>query len=199
MEQLPGWRQRQYENLVRAFGDRETRSFSWDEAITAMGVPQGTAADLLSTLERAGYLYKEIDVIDQRMRSYRLVEADQARKLDEQLETWRQAAAQTVPPLAEAIDRFWAQCRATLGDKVDLASTPRQPGRLTIERAAGKAKLTDLRIVKMANLDHLERDDQVYAKEILKLFDASSNAYRSVTNVLLEYEKVRRDLATGVS
>lgn len=198
MERLPSWLQRQYETLLRTFGGRETRSFSWDEAITVLRVAQGTAGDLLSRLEHAGYLHKETNVIDQRVRSYRLVDVEQAHRLDKQLETWRQDAAQTAPPLAEAIDRFWGQCWAALGDKIDLSATPQQPGRLAVERAAGRIELTDLRIVKMVNLDHLEKDDRIHTEEILKLFDASSNAYRSVTNVLLEYEKLRRDLATGV-
>jgi hypothetical protein len=183
MEQLPNQLQQQYDALVQAFG---------------LGAPQGTVGGLLSDLEHSGYLFKEVDVIDQRMRSYRLVDMNQARELDEQLETWRRAVARSAPPLAEAIDRFCGQCWAALGNSIDLSAMPQQPGQLTIERAAGRAKLTDLRIVKMANLDHLEKDDQVHAKEVLKLFDASSNAYRSVTNVLLEYEKLRRDLATGV-
>jgi hypothetical protein len=198
MEQLPNQLQQQYDALMQAFGDRKPPSFSQNEAIAALGAPQGTVGGLLSDLEHSGYLFKEVDVIDQRMRSYRLVDVNQACELDQQLETWQQDAAQTAPPLAEAIDRFCGQCWAALRNSIDLSAMPQQPGQLTTERAAGRAKLTDLRIVKMANLDHLEKDDQVHAKEVLKLFDASSNAYRSVTNVLLEYEKLRRDLATGI-
>lgn len=195
MEQLPSWMQRQYEILVRAFGDR--KSFSWDDATAALGIPQGTTADLLSSLERAGYVFKEVDVIDQRMRSYRLVDMTHARRLNDSLEAWRQEAAQANPPLVQAIDRFWDLCRATLDAQVDLSATPQQPGHLVVEYVAGRAKLGDLRMVKAVNLDHLEKDDQAQVGEILKLFDASSNAYRSVTNVLLEYEKLHRDLATG--
>ena len=198
MEQLPNQLQQQYNALVQAFGDRKPPGFSQNEAIAALGAPQGTVGGLLSDLEHSGYLFKKVDVIDQRMRSYRLVDVEQARKLDEQLETWQRDAAQTAPPLAEAIDRFWGQCRVVLGRNVDLTATPQQPGQLTMERAAGRAKLTDLRVVRMANLGHLGKDDRVHAKEVLKLFDASSNAYRSVTNVLLEYEKMCRDLAAGV-
>jgi len=197
MERLSTGIQRQYETLLHALEERETRSFSWNEVIATLGIPQGTAGDLLSRLEHAGYLYKEVDAIDQRVHSYQLVDVEQARGLGKQLETWQQDAAQTAPPLSEAIDRFWSQCWATLGNNIDLSATPQRPGQLTTERAAGRAKLTDLRIVKMANLDHLEKDDRVHAKEVLKLFDASSNAYRSVTNVLLEYEKLHRDLAAG--
>ena len=198
MEQLPNQLQQQYDALMQAFGDRKPPSFSQNEAIAALGAPQGTVGGLLSDLEHSGYLFKEVDAIDQRVRSYRLVDVNQARELDEQLETWQQDAAQTAPPLAEAIDRFWGQCRVVLGRNIDLSATPQQPGQLTMERAAGRAKPTDLRVVRMANLGHLGKDDRVHAKEVLKLFDASSNAYRSVTNVLLEYEKMRRDLAAGV-
>jgi len=198
MEQLPTWLQRQYDTLVQAFGAREAKSFSWDEAIAALSIPQGTAADVLSRLERFGYLFKEVDTIDQRMRSYRLVEMTQARRLDEQLETWRHTAARTAPPLVQAIDRFWSRCRAILGARADLSATPQQPGRLTVECAAGKAKISNVRIARAVNLESLGKEDQTHAGEILKLFDASSNAYRSVTNVLLEYEKLHRDLSAGV-
>jgi len=197
MEQLPSQLQQQYNALVQVFGDRKPPGFSQNEAIAALGAPQGTVGGLLSDLEHSGYLFKKIDVIDQRMRSYRLVDMNQARELDKQLETWQRDAAQMAPPLAEAIDRFWGQCRVVLGRNIDLTATPQQPGQLTMERAAGRAKLTDLRVVRMANLGHLGKDDRVHAKEVLKLFDASSNAYRSVTNVLLEYEKLHRDLAAG--
>lgn len=197
MERLPRRLQQQYEALVQAFGDRKPPSFSQNEAIATLDVPQGTIGGLLSSLEHAGYLFKEVDAIDQRMRSYRLVEMDQARKLDKQLETWRQAAAQTAPPLVDAIDLFWTQCRAALSTKVDLSATPQQPGRLAAECAAGKVKRADLHIVNVVELGHLGGKEQAYASEVLNLFDSSNNAKRSVTNILLEYEKLPRDLAVG--
>ena len=197
MERLSSSLQRQYETLVQSFGNRESRTFSWDEAITTLGLPQGTVGELLSTLERTGYLFKKIEVIDRRTRSYRLMDVAQARRLDERLETWRKTAAQQTPPLAEAIDRFWAQVCAVLKPKVDLSAVPQQPARLAVEYAAGKVKLSDLRVVRATDIRHLEKDDQDYVGEMLKLFDSSSNAYRSITNVLLEYEKLRRDLTAG--
>ena len=198
MEQLPTWLQRQYESLVRAFGKRKKKSFSWDEAVTVLNIPQGTVADVLSSLERTGYLFKEMGVIDRRMRSYRLVDVTQACRLDERLETWRQALTRGAPSLAEAIDHLWAQCRIALSTRIDFSTTPEQPGRLAIECAAGKIKRSDLRIVKTVKLEHLGKEDRAHVAEILKLFDSSSNAYRSITNVLLEYEKLHRDLGAGV-
>lgn len=117
--------------------------------------------------------------------------------MEQVLETQHQDAPQTVTPLAEAIDRFWALCVAALSARIDLSAVPKQPGRLTLKRAAGKARPANLQIVKKVNLDHLDRSERNHIEEILKLFDASSNAYRSITNALLEYEKLHRDLAEG--
>lgn len=198
MEQLPRWLQDHCSTLLRSFGNRNNGVFSRDEASATLAVPQGTIGDVLSTLERAGYVVAESDPIDQRMRSYRVVNTERAHKLDDDLERWRQDRAQAAPALPEAIDAFWARCRAVLSQKVELEQTPQQPGRLTLQCAAGVARLDKVRIERAVDLSHLDKKEQDYASEILKLFDASSNAYRSVTNVLLEYEKLRRDLADGV-
>lgn len=198
MERLPPWIEDQYENLIEAFGRRETEVFSWDEAVEALGIPEGTVGDLLSSLERAGYLAKEVDILDQRMRRYRIVDVTRARQLEERLETWRQVTALEAPPLADAIDRFWDHCRTILSGRVDLTTIPQHPGRLTVQYAMGTGSRTDLRIKNEVKLDHLDSDEQSYTTEILKLFDGSHNAYRSITNVLLEHERICRDLAEGV-
>ena len=199
MEKLPAWLQSRYEILVATFGRLQTQTFSWSEAVETLKIPEGTAGDVLSRLERFGYLFKEVDAIDRRMRSYRLVDVTEARDLDSRLETWRQGVARTSPPLAQAIDRAWAQCRAVLDREADLSATPDQPGRLVMEYAAGKIRRSDLSIFKKAKLEHLEKDSQSRASSIiiLKLFDASSNTYRSITNVLLEYEKLHHDMEAG--
>lgn len=198
MEQLPSWLQEQHSVLQRAFALSTEGTFSWHEALTALSVPEGTVARILSSLERAGYLYKEADTIDQRMRIYRLVDIESAQRLDQKLEDWRQRSSQLKPVLAEIIDNLWSQCRAALSEQVDLSHAPVSPGQLTLQCAAGTAKLGGLRIEKATNLGHLAKATQGHASELLKLFDASSNAYRSLTNVLLEYEKLRRDLANRV-
>jgi len=112
-------------------------------------------------------------------------------------EAKQQGVAQPAMPLCEAIDHLWTRCRAILGAKADLSAVPEQLGHLTLERAAGSAKPVELQIVKKVNLASLEKGERGHFEEILKLFDASSNAYRSITNVLLEHERLRRDLAEG--
>lgn len=198
MEQLPNWLQDRYKTLQQSFGDRVDRTFSWDEALTTLKDPEGTVLRVLSDLEHFGYLYKETDLIDRRVRAYRLVGVERAISLTQKLEDWRQTTRRKAPPLPEAIDLVWAQCRTALGKKMDLSQAPAQPARLTLQCVTGDAKLTHMRIEKATDLSHLDRTTQSHASEILKLFDASSNAYRSVTNVLLEYEKLRRDFGNRV-
>jgi hypothetical protein len=197
MEQLPRWLQDHYKTLLDAFGEGD-HVFSREDAGATLAIPQGTLGEVLSSLERAGHLFREADAIDQRLSIYRLVRIAAARRLNQRLEDWRQEGARTAPPLPEAIDHFWAQCRAALSEEVDLAQAPTQPARLTIQCVAGRAKLDRVCIVKATDLSRLDKTAQGHTSEILKLFDASSNAYRSVTNVLLEYEKLRRDFAAKV-
>ncbi|RMD59140.1 MarR family transcriptional regulator, partial [Candidatus Parcubacteria bacterium] len=196
MEHLPEWLQQRYEMLLNAFKERE--SFSREEALQILNVPEGTGGDILSKLESAGYLRRGSDPLDKRIHLYRLVDISRARDLDGQLEEWRLRGMQNAPPLAQAIDRFWERCREALKNVVDMASVPLQPGLLVEQYVAGRVKLSDLRVVKKVNLGHLDKAEQAHAQEVLKLFDSSSNAYRSLTNVLLEHKKLDRDLAAGI-
>jgi DNA-binding MarR family transcriptional regulator len=195
MERLPQWLQSKYSFLCSQFGQR---SFSQEDVMHRLAQTQTNVADLLSGLEHAGYVIKETDPFDQRLRSYRLADVMRARQLDDRLEVWRQEAVRNAPPLAQAIDRFWGLILSTLGSVVDLSATPEQPGSMVLEYVDDKARLGNLRVIKVVKLDHLEKEDQIQIVEILKLFDASSNAYRSLTNVLLEHKKLHRDLAAGV-
>lgn len=198
MEPLPTWLHRCYTLLSDEFGQEGADSFSWDDAIATLDVSQGTGADALSTLIRFGFLWKEVNVLDQRTRAYRLVDVTKATELDKQLESWRRSAATSAPPLIDAIDRCWARCRAVLERRLDLSATSQWPGQLVAQHVNGNAKRSDLRIVKNVDIKHLEEEKQVHAAEILKLFDASHNGYRSITNVLLEYHKLQQDLTRGV-
>ena len=198
MEPLPTWLHRYYTLLSNEFGQASANSFSWDEAIATLNVSRGTGADALSTLIRFGYLWKEANVLDQRTRAYRLVDVTKATELDKQLESWRRSAATSAPPLSDAIDRCWARCRTVLEPWFDLSATSQWPGQLVAQHVSGNAKRSDLRIVKNVDIKHVEEEKQVHAAEILKLFDASHNGYRSITNVLLEYQKLQQDLTRGV-
>ena len=198
MEHLPAWLHRYHTLLSEEFGKEDTKSFSWDEAITTLNVSQGTGADVLSKLIRFGYLRKEVNALDQRMRTYRLVNMKRATELDKQLENWRRSAATSAPPLIDAIDRCWARCRTVLEPWFDLSATSQRPGHLVSQHLSGSVKRGDLRIVKNVDTKQVEEEKQAHAAEILKLFDASHNGYRSLTNVLLEYHKLQQDLTRGV-
>ena len=198
MELLPPWLYRYFTLLSEEFGKEDAKSFSWDEAITTLNVSQGTGADVLSKLIRFGYLRKEVNALDQRMRTYRLVDMTEATELDELLENWRRSAATSAPPLIDAIDRCWARCRAVLEPWFDLSATSQRPGQLVFQQVSGNVKRSDLRIVRNVDTKHAEEEKQAHAAEILKLFDASHNGYRSLTNVLLEYHKLQQDLTHGV-
>ena len=198
MELLPPWLYRYFTLLTEEFGQDDAKSFSWDEAITTLNVSQGTGADVLSKLIRFGYLRKEVNALDQRMRTYRLVDMTEATALDEQLENWRRSAATSAPPLIDAIDLCWARCRAVLEPWFDLSDTSQGPGQLVFQQVSGNVKRSDLRIVRNVDTKHAEEEKQAHAAEILKLFDASHNGYRSLTNVLLEYHKLQQDLTHGV-
>ena len=198
MDLLPPWLYRYFTLLSEKFGKEDAKSFSWDEAITTLNVSQGTGADVLSKLIRFGYLRKEVKALDQRMRTYRLVDLTEATALDEQLENWRRSAAASAPPLIDAIDRCWERCRAVLEPWFDLSDTSQGPGQLVFQHVSGNVKRSDLRIVKNVDAERVEEEKQAHAAEILKLFDASHNGYRSLTNVLLEYHKLQQDLTHGV-
>lgn len=100
--------------------------------------------------------------------------------------------------LDQTIDDFWALCRSALGERVDLSPLPAEPSVLVRGFVDGQVKLSQLSMTKRVKLENLEtRRAQDAAKEILKLFDASVNGYRSVTNVLLEFLKLQRELGKG--
>lgn len=198
MEPLPTWLHRYYTLLSEEFGQEDANSFSWDEAMATLNVSQGTGADALSTLVRFGYLRKEVNALDQRTRAYRLVDVTKATELDKRLESWRHSAETSAPPLSDAIDRCWARCRTVLESWFDLSATAQRPGQLISQHVSGSVKRGDLRVVKNVDTAHVEEEKQAHAAEILKLFDASHNGYRSLTNVLLEYHKLQQDLTCGV-
>ena len=102
--------------------------------------------------------------------------------------------------LREKIDQFWhlCRCRSTLRHHVDLSILPDSLSNVIEQYAMGQVGKNDVQILKTVDLGHLDAKTAKAASEVLKLFDASANAYRSVTNVLLEYIKIQNDLDKGV-
>jgi hypothetical protein len=103
-----------------------------------------------------------------------------------------------LPTLAEVIDHFWDHVvQPALAKKLDLSNVPDSPGQLTLDYMARKVKQSTLRFSKSVSLGHLEKRDARLANEVLKLFDASGNAYRSLTNVLLYFKRLESELEAG--
>ena len=194
MKQLPKWLINYRELLQKAFRERE---FSRSEAVSVLRVPMNTADDILSTLIRSGYLFKIKQVIDQRESIYRLVNTETAQALHERL-TQQQKEVQITPSLPNVIDVLWDYVRGVMGKQLDLGDVPStQLSALVAGYVDGETKFAELKVIKKINLKELDKKERDYAVEVFKIFDASSNAYRSITNVWLEYLKLTRDLEKG--
>lgn len=96
--------------------------------------------------------------------------------------------------LEESINSFWALCRNALREQFDFGVLPDDLSGLIRGYADGTIKKDDTKIVSKVIGDKEAQKENRYATELLKLFDASSNGYRSVTNVLFEYVKLQTDL-----
>lgn len=100
--------------------------------------------------------------------------------------------------LDRAIDDFWRLCRTELERRgVDLNFIPLDLSKLIHSYANKQVGRQDVMIAKSAKLDALPEKSQKFADVILKLFDASSNGYVSVTNILLEYHKLQEEINAG--
>ena len=197
MEQLSKWHKNYHELLQQRF---EEKHFSRTEAISALGVTANTADDILSTLARSGYIFKEKQKIDQRESLYRLVDLGEVQSLQDRLEARRQTK-QDGFSLPKVIDSLWKYVRHEMAGYVDLSDVPSNMSDLIESYLDKRVKLADLKIVKndvvKSSLKELEKRNQDHAIEVLKIFDASSNAYRSITNVWLEYLKLGTGLEDG--
>lgn len=100
--------------------------------------------------------------------------------------------------LEQSINQFWTLCREALGEEFDFSQLPTDLSDLIERYAQKKVKQKDIKIVSSVIGDKNTQKQNKGATEILKLFDASSNGYRSATNVLLEYLKIQRDFDKGV-
>lgn len=96
--------------------------------------------------------------------------------------------------LEQSINEFWALCQDVLGDQFDFARLPDDLSGLIKMYAEKTVKKNDVKIVEAVIGDKNTQKENKEATELLKLFDASSNGYRSVTNVLIEYLKIQESL-----
>ena len=100
--------------------------------------------------------------------------------------------------LSQNIDQFWHLCRSTLHHHMDLSVLPDTLSTTIEQYAMGQVGKRDVQLLKAVDFGHLDTKTAKAASEVLKLFDASANSFRSVTNVLLEYFKIQNDLDKGV-
>ena len=100
--------------------------------------------------------------------------------------------------LEQSINQFWALCRTALDDHFNFDELPSDLSELIKQYAEKKAKQKDVKIVARVIGDKDAQKQNKAATEVLKLFDASVNGYRSATNVLLEFLKLQQGFDKGV-
>ena len=98
--------------------------------------------------------------------------------------------------LENSINAFWLLCRNVLNHQFDFQALPEDLASLIRGYAEGIVKQHELKVVSRDFGNKEEQKEHKEATELLKLFDASSNGYRSATNVLLEYLKLQESLNT---
>lgn len=96
--------------------------------------------------------------------------------------------------LEQSINEFWVLCKNALDGQFDFGELPDDLGGLIRKYAEKEVKQNDVKIVASVIGNKNAQNENKEATELLKLFDASSNGYRSATNVLLEYLKIQTGL-----
>lgn len=100
--------------------------------------------------------------------------------------------------LEQSINQFWDLCRTALDDHFTFDELPSNLSELIKQYAEKKAKQKDVKIVARVIGDKDAQKQNKAATEVLKLFDASVNGYRSATNVLLEFLKLQQGFDKGL-
>ena len=89
------------------------------------------------------------------------------------------------------IDEFWQYCYATLRLHLELPEFPERLSHLIHGYAEKEIKQEKMFLAKSVDWSHLKGKPKKYAQDLIKLFDASTIGYVSVSNVLLEYVKLQ--------
>ncbi len=189
-----------YKFLWVKFGERE---FSRQEALSALrendpSLERGYIDKLTYELENAGALLKDwgTSSLDRRRSIYRLVRPEDFEEADQLEKSFAETAHQE-GGLSEIIDSLWRYVREKLASKLDMKVIPKRLSNRVDSVISGKSSRKSLALVKAADLSKLSKDEAQHTAEILKLFDASGNYYRSVTNVYLEYKRMKKLLEEG--
>ncbi len=186
MKRLSKWVDDRHRQLVQGFG---VQSFTFAQAREVIGKAESQTKAVLSELESNGYLLSDPDPLDLRSRQYKLIPLE-AVQWAQSLETQLERQPETNRPLAEILDALWLRVREGILEKFGPLDLPETLASQVRKVADGEAKRDSLGLI----FDKSRADE---LNELLKLFDGKSNSYRSVTNVLLEYLKMKRDLAAG--
>lgn len=97
----------------------------------------------------------------------------------------------------EILDKLWEVYRQGLSTKIDVSHLPAQISDLIRKFEANEIKSNELQIVKAVDLTILDDKERMYADNILKLFDASHNSYRSIAYILRLFLQLTTDLSGG--
>ncbi|NOT58856.1 MAG: hypothetical protein HOP19_01390, partial [Acidobacteria bacterium] len=193
MKTLPKWAATKYQRLWQTYANQ---AFTFSRAHEVMGLGESQTKNVLVIMESSGYLLSEPDPLDLRSRQYRLIppEAIQwAEKLERELE--RQP--ETDKSLAAILNELWARVREQILEEFGPLDLPETLAAQVSEVAAQTAKRDTLGLIERVDFGKFDKAEADELKELLKLFDGKLNSYRSVTNVLLEYFKMQRDLEAG--
>ena len=193
MKRLSKWVEDRHRQLVQTFG---VQPFTFAQARDVLGKAESQTKAVLSELESNGYLLAESDPVDLRSRQYKLIPPETV-EWAQSLETQLERQPGTDRPLAEILDALWLRVREQMIEEFGSLDLPETLASQVGKVADGEAKRDTLGLIDRIDFTKFDKSQADELKELLKLFDGKLNSYRSVANVLLEYLKMKRDLAAG--
>lgn len=193
MKRISRWVDDRYRQLEQSFG---IQSFTFAQAREVIEKAESQTKAVLSELESNGYLLTEPDPLDLRSRRYSLIPPETI-QWAQRLETELERQPVTDRPLSVILDELWVRVRQQIIEKFGPLDLPETLASQVKKVANGEAKRDTLGLIDRTDFTKLDKSRADKLRELLKLFDGKFNSYRSVTNVLLEYMKMQRDLAGG--
>ncbi len=193
MKKLPEWITTRHQRLWQTYANQ---AFTLSQAREALGQAESQTKNALAKMESHGYLLSEPDPLDLRSRQYRLM-SPEVIQWAEKLESEIEQQPDINKPLAAILDELWARVREQILEEFGPLDLPETLAAQVSEVAAQAAKRDTLGLIDRVDFTRFDKAEADELKELLKLFDGKLNSYRSVTNVLLEYMKFRRELDAG--
>ncbi len=193
MKRLSKWVAERYRHLYQSYADQ---LFTFAQAREVMGQAESQTKKALAEMESYGCLLSEPDPVDMRYKRYRLIPPE-AIRWAEGLENELERQPETDKPLAEILDELWVRVREQILEEFGPLDLPETLASQAAKVARSEAKRDTLGLIDRADLAKFDKAQADELREVLKLFDGKQNSYRSVTNVFLEYLKMKRDLDAG--